>query len=352
MSEISMIGFDTAKNVFQACCTDAQGLVVKNLRLKRRQVVEFFGKTAACMVALEACGASYYWARQIAALGHTVKLVPPPFLKRYCSSHKSDARDAHALAMAGRDPMLRPVPVKSEDEQADLMRFKVRSLLVRQHTQAGNSLRGLLAEFGLTANSGTKGLETLIARIETGAVALPQPAIAALAILVRHWRGLGGEIAALNAALIAHARSDERTRRLMTVPGVGPVIASVCAAKLGDPGRFACGRDFAAWLGLTPKQHASGDKRKLGSITKAGDEDLRSLLVLGAAAVLIRAKRKPDNADPWAAAILRRKPFKVAAVALAARIARTLWAILKRGGVYEPRRAQTFVIKPFTPCRA
>lgn len=337
MSEISMIGFDTAKNVFQACCVDGQGLVVKNLRLKRRQVVTFFEKTPRCTVALEACGASYHWARRIIGLGHAVKLVPPPFLKRFLSGHKNDARDAHALALAGRDAMLRPVPIKSENEQADLMHFKVRSLLVRQYTQASNSLRGQLAEFGLTANSGTKGLETLIEKIETGAVKLPDMAVAALAVLARQWRGLNLEIARLTAALTLQIKGNERIQRLMTVPGVGPISAGVCAAKLGDASRFASGRDFAAWLGLTPEQHSSGQKRKLGSITKAGDEDLRSLLVLGAAAVLIRTKRKQDSADPWVAAILRRRPFKVAAVALAARNARTMWAILKNGSVYQPR---------------
>ena len=344
MSEISMIGFDTAKNVFQACCLDRHGSVVKNLRLKRRQVLEFFEKMAACTVALEACGSSYHWARQIAGLGHAVKLVPPPFLKRFLNGHKNDARDAHALALAGGDGMLRPVPVKSEEEQAQLMGFKVRSLLVRQYTQASNSLRGQLAEFGLTANAGAKGLETLIARIETGVVTLPAQAVAAVAVLTRHWRALGFEIAKLTAALNLQIKGNERIQRLMTVPGVGPVTASVCAAKLGDPSRFACGRDFAAWLGLTPKQQSSGQKRRLASITKAGDEDLRSLLVLGAAAVLIRTKRKRDNADPWAAAILKRRPFKVAAVALAARNARTLWAILKNGSVYEPRRDKTLTL--------
>lgn len=339
MSEISMIGFDTAKNVFQVCGLDASGSVVKNIRLKRRQVLEFFEKLHACTVALEACGASYYWARQITQQGHIVKLVPPPFLKRFLNSHKNDARDA--LALAARDPLLRPVPVKSETEQADLMLFKVRSLLVRQYTQASNSLRGQLAEFGLTANTGAKGLEGLVEKIETGTEILPDMAVAALAVLIRHWRNLSVEIARLTARLIQQIKGNERIQRLMTVPGVGPIIACVCAAKLGDASRFACARDFAAWLGLTPKQHSTAQKRRLGSITKAGDEDLRSLLVLGAATVLIRAKRKPDSANPWAKAILKRRPFKVAAVALAARNARTLWAILRDGSVYEPHRSKT-----------
>jgi transposase len=341
MERVSMIGIDTAKNVFQVCGLDDSGSVVMNIRLKRRQVLAFFEKQPACTVAFEACGASYYWARQITQRGHLVKLVPPPFLKRFMNRHKNDARDAHALALAGGDPLLRPVPVKSETEQADLMLFKVRSLLVRQYTQASNSLRGQLAEFGLTANTGTKGLEGLVEKIEAGSVMLPDMAVAALAVLIRHWRNLSVEIAGLTASLIQQVKGNERIARLMTVPGVGPIIACVCAAKLGDASRFACARDFAAWLGLTPKQNSTAHRRRLGSITKAGDEDLRSLLVLGAATALIRAKRKPDSADPWAKAILKRRPFKVAAVALAARNARTLWAILRDGSVYEPRRSRT-----------
>ena len=339
MNEISTIGMDTAKSVFQLHGIDALGDCKLLRRLKRREILAFFKKQPSCTVALEACGASHYWGREIAALGHTVKLVPPPFVKRFAEGRrKTDARDAKALAFAGRSCDLRPVPVKSAERQAELLVVTARSLLVRQHTQLGNALRGHLAEFGLTARTGEKGLEGLLDMVESGEAMLPEASLAVFAVLIGQWRRLGAEIARLTAMLIAQAKGNETVRRLMAVPGVGPVIASVFALKIDDPSRFACGRNCAAWLGLTPNEHSSGGKRRLGAITKAGDEDLRSLLVLGAATVLMRAKRAPESAGSWVAGITRRRPFKVAAVALAARMARTLWALLKHGTPYEPRR--------------
>lgn len=337
MDDISMIGLDTAKSVFQVCVIGSDEAVLKNIRLKRRQLVDYFAALPPSPVAVEACAASYHWARQLLALGHSVKLVPPPFLKRFRGPHKNDARDAHALALAGGHRQLRPVPVKSEDQQAALMTMKVRRLLVGQHTQAANSLRAMLGEFGHIAPRGEKGLESLVQRVESGEAPVPSRGLEALAILVRQWRGLGFEIASLSATLVGAARSDADSVRLMSVPGVGPLIAQACLVKTGDASRFACGRDFAAWLGLVPKQKSTAKSLKLGSITKAGDEDLRSLLVMGAASVLIRAKARPASADPWVAGILRRKKFKVAAVALAARMARILWALMRHGGVYRPR---------------
>jgi transposase len=211
---------------------------------------------------------------------------------------------------------------------------------VRQHTQTGNALRGHLAEFGLTARGGAKGLEDLVAKVESGEAHVPGAAVAALAALTGQWRRLEADIAGLTAQLICQAKASETAKRLMSVPGVGPVTASVFALKVDDPGRFACGRNCAAWLGLVPNLRASAGKSRLGAISKAGDEDLRSLLVMGAASLLIRAKAAPDKADPWVRDIARRKPFKVAAVALAARTARTLWALARHGGTYKSR-AQT-----------
>ena len=338
MEQISMIGLDTAKSIFQVHGTDEKGECKLVLRLKRRDVLAFFRKLPPCTVALEACGASHYWAREIGALGHRVLLVPPRFAKLFVEGRrKNDARDAKALNFAGKSPDLRAVPVKSAGRQAELLVIKARSLLVRQHTQTGNALRGHLAEFGLTARTGGKGLEDLIARVESGEAQVPAAAIAALAALTGQWRRLEADIAGLTAQLIAQARTSEAAKRLMGVPGVGPVIASVFALKIDDPKRFACGRNCAAWLGLVPNLRASAGKSRLGAISKAGDEDLRSLLVMGAASLLIRAKAAPDKADPWVADIARRKPFKVAAVALAARIARTLWALLRHGGTYKSR---------------
>lgn len=338
MEEISMIGLDTAKSIFQVHGTDDKGECRLVRRLKRRDVLAFFRKLPGCTVALEACGASHYWAREIEALGHEVKLVPPRFVKLFVEGRrKTDARDAKALALAGKSPDLRAVPVKSAQRQAELLVIKARSLLVRQHTQTGNALRGHLAEFGLTARTGAKGLEELIAKVESGEAHVPDAAIAALAALLGQWRRLEEAIAKLTAQLEAQARTSETAKRLMSVPGVGPVTASVFALKVDDPQRFACGRNCAAWLGLVPNLRASAGKSRLGAISKAGDEDLRSLLVMGAASILIRAKAAPDKADPWIRDIARRKPFKVAAVALAARMARTLWALTRHGGTYKRR---------------
>ena len=342
MDEISTIGMDTAKSVFQLHGIDAMGDCQLVRRLKRREVLGFFAKQPALTVALEACGASHYWGREIAALGHTVKLVPPRFAKRFAEGRrKTDARDAKALALAGRSADLRPVPVKSAGRQAELLVIAARNLLIRQHTQLGNALRGHLAEFGLTARLGGKGLEDLLDKVESGQAALPEAALQALAALIGQWRGLGADIAKLTAQLLAQAKGNETVRRLMAVPGVGPVTASVFALKIDDPSRFACGRNCAAWLGLTPNEASTAGKRHLGAITKAGDGELRSLLVLGAATLLIRAKRSPQSAHPWVTGIAKRRPFKVAAVALAARLARTLWALLKHGATYQPRRAAT-----------
>jgi transposase len=339
VKDISMIGLDTSKSVFEICACDATGAVVNRARLKRGQLVDWFSKRETCTVVLEACGASYHWARCFEKQGHTVKLVPPNALSKYKTGrHKNDARDAEALACAGRDPGLRPVPVKSEEQQADHMTVKVRALLVRQATQSANALRGLLGEFGLVAPRGCKGLEDLIGRIETAAIELPGTALEALAALAKHWRRLMAEIVRLTQDINLRARSDERSVRLMGIPGVGPIIAATLLAKIGDATRFESGRDLAAWIGLVPRQNATAGKTTLRSITKAGDQDLRWLLVQGAASVLLRAKAHPSCVEPWIADIVRRKPFKVAAVALAARIARTAWALLAHDDVYRPRR--------------
>lgn len=340
MNEISMIGLDTAKRVFQLCGIDREGSVVLVRRLKRRELLGFVAKLARCRIALEACGASYHWAREFEKLGHTALLVPPGFVKRFAEGRaKSDARDAKALAFAGRSADLRPVPVRSEADQAALMLVKVRSLMTRQRTQAANALRGHLAEFGITAAAGNRGFAELMARLEKDGFGLPEPAVAALSLLAAHWRDIDAAIAKLGASLLERAKADPVVKRLSRMPGVGPITATVFALKV-DASRFKTGRALAAWLGLTPKQHSSGEKRRLGGITKAGDEDLRSLLVLGAAARLIAAKRHIHTADPWVRDLLKRRPFKVAAVAVAAHMARGLWAMLKTGADYRtPRHA-------------
>jgi len=342
MRETIIIGLDIAKNVFQLHGADEKGNTTLKRRLKRAQLVAFFTKHPRCVVAIEACGSAHYWGREIAALGHTVKLVPAAFAKSFGDSrNKNDARDAAALSVAGTRPNLRPVPVKSEARQATLVRHKARALLVRQHTQLGNALRGLMAEFGLIARVGDKGLADLAEAVVTGSARLAAIARTALEALIRQWQEAAAAIAKLSAAILEEARNDATVRRLMSAPCVGPMIAVLFAAKLEDPNRFRSGRSCAAWLGLTPKEDASAEKRRLGAISKAGDEDLRSLLVLGAASVLQHAKRNPAKADPWVRNILQRRPFKVAAVALAARTARILWALLKSGESSTPRRSKT-----------
>jgi transposase len=339
MYETIIIGLDIAKNVFQAHGADEKGRTTFKRRLKRSQVLPFLAKQPPCVVAMESCGAAHYWGRKIDALGHTAKLVPAGFAKSFRDSrNKNDARDAAALSVGGVQPHLRPVPVKSEAQQAQLVRHKARALLVRQHTQIGNALRGHLAEFGVIARLGDKGLAELIEAVTAGSGKLPEIAGKALEVLIRQWQALADEIAKLSAAIWEDARSDTTVKRLMGVPSVGPMIASTFAAKVEDPSRFRSARTFTAWLGLAPKEDASAEKRRRGAISKAGDADLRSLLVLGASSVLQHAKRNPAKADPWVRNILKRRPFKVAAVALAARTARILWAMLKSGESYTPRR--------------
>lgn len=340
MEHISTIGLDTSKSVFQVHGFDAKGNDTLVKRLKRREVLAFFAKLPPCVVSLEACGSSHYWGREIKALGHVVKLVPPPFVKRFLSGRrKTDARDAKALALAGQSAGLRAVPVKSQEQQAEGMAVKVRGLLVRQHTQIGNSLRAMIAEFGHTSAIGDKGLEALIARVESADAEVPKAALEALAASVRQWRSLGEEIAKLTTLLLAKAKADPVVRRLMAVPGVGPLGAMVFVNKVNDPKRFKCGRDCSAWLGFVPNEHSTAGKVRRGSITKEGDEGLRTLMVLGAVSVLLHARRNPATASPWVVEILKRRPFKVAAVALAARNARTLWALLKHGTAFKQRRA-------------
>jgi transposase len=358
MNEVSMIGLDTAKNVFQLCGLNTEGAGTLERRLKRVEVAGFFRKLPPCTVALEACGGSHHWARTLLKLGHRVHLIAPQFVKRFAEGRrKTDQRDAKAVAFAAKSPDLRPVPVKSEEEQAQLAVLSARRLLVNQRTQTGNALRGHLCEFGLVARTGDSGLEGLLNKLEAGEIAVPKSALEAIAALAFQWRGLGERIARLTSQLTVAAKANTTTRRLMQVPGVGPIIATAFVLKVPEPQRFASARNCAAWLGLVCNERSSGSKRRLGGITKAGDEDLRMLLVQGAAARIVAAKRKSKTADPtadpkagpkadpkadptadlWLRRMIAEKPFKVAAVALAARMARTLWAMLNSGADYSPK---------------
>lgn len=332
MNEISMIGLDLAKRVFQVHCADAAGELVLGRRLRRGQVLGFFARLAPCVVGMEACASAHYWARELAALGHEVRLVPPSYVKPFVKrGRKNDAADAAAICRAMASPGMCFVPVKSAEDQAGLMLHRSRRLLVRQRTQLANALRAHLAELGIVAPQGETGLKELIATIANDDDRrLPAAARTALALLAAQLEAAEAGIAALDKEIRAWHRASEASRRLATIPGIGPLAASAITATVGDVSRFRRGRDFAAWLGLVPSQNSTGGKTVLGSITKMGDRYLRALLVLGATAMLRR-----KGYGPWLAGLKARKKARQASVALANKMARIAWAILAHGGVYR-----------------
>jgi transposase len=333
-----MIGLDLAKGVFQVHGIDAAGEVVVRRSLRRGQMLGFFGKLSPCLIGMEACASSHHWARALSAFGHEVRLVPPAHVKPWVKrGRKNDATDAAAIcaAMASRDATF--VPVKTPDQQAGLMLHRARRLLVTQHTMSANAVRSHLAEFGLVEAQGAAGLGRLVAIVADGDdPRLPELARQALAMLVAQMKEAEAGIAALDLKIRAWARADEASRRLATIPGIGPLTASAIVATVGDVARFPTGRDFAAWLGLVPSQHSTGGKTVLGAITKMGDRYLRSLLVLGATAML---RRREAGWGPWLAGLLARKSARQASVALANKMARVVWAILAHGGVYRKPEA-------------
>lgn len=335
MKQITTIGLDLAKQVFQVHAADSEGAPVFSRKLRRADVLGFFKKTPRCLVGLEACGGAHYWAREIGALGHEVRLIPPVYVKPYVKRGKTDAADAEAICEAVTRKTMRFVPVKSADQQAAAMVLKTRELLVRQQTQAINALRAHLAELGIIAAAGTAKMASLIeiVRDETDK-RLPQAARFALTEIADQIEGLNRKIGKLEHAIVMEAKRDDDMRRLCTIPGVGAIIAASIKAMVPDPGGFTSGRHFAAWLGLTPKSHSSGGKERLGGISKMGNPMLRSLLVLGATSVLRHVKGNA-SAPAWLSALLARRPFKVVAVALANKMARVIWALLTKGGTYR-----------------
>lgn len=336
MSEITTIGLDLAKNVFQAHGADALGRLVLRRKLRRDQVLAFFSQLPPCVVAMEACGGAHFWGREIGKLGHEVRLIPPAYVKPFVKRQKNDVADAEAICEAALRPTMRFVPVKSEETQGAAMVFRVRELLIRQRTQAINALRGHLAEFGQIVPQGAANAARLIAIVENQDSDLPADAIATLKVLVAALIHLETEIARLDAEIARRAKEDEVARRLMTVPGIGPLIATALAVLAPPPGTFRKARDFAAWLGLTPRQHSTGGKQRLGATTKMGERSLRRLLILGANSVIIKrhvhATARPGT---WLAGMLMRKPPLLVRVALANKMARIVWALMARGGVYQ-----------------
>lgn len=333
MSVVS-IGLDLAKSVFQVHGVDAAGHTVLRRRLARGDLVAFFAKQPASLVGMEACSSAHHWARELVQLGHTVRLIPPQYVKPYVKRNKTDAADAEAICEAVGRPNMRFVPIKTREQQAVLDR--VRSLLVRQRTATINALRGLLTEFGVVAGKGTQRISDLNERMgKLSDEALPDEAREALTCLFNQIDDLGLRIHAMERRIIAWHRASEASQRLASAPGVGPITATALVAAVGDGTQFKSARHFAAWLGLTPRVRASGEKERVGRITKGGDRYLRTLLIHGARAVVGTTFRKGVTVRPWLAALVNRRPVNVAATAVAHKTARALWAMLTRCEAYR-----------------
>ena len=338
MAQVSTIGLDLAKNVFQVHGIDDQGKVLVRRSLRRAEVIPFFSKLAPCLIGMEACGTAHHWARELIKLGHTIKIMPPAYVKPYVKRGKTDAADAEAIAEAVTRPTMRFVAVKSVEQQGMLMLHKVRELLVRQRVMLTNALRGHLAELGLIAAQGQSGLKDLIAQFHAEQSNLPELARAALRRLINQIGEVAAEIGKSEKEIVAWCRTDAASQRLITIPGIGPITASMISASVPDPTLFSSGRQFAAWLGLTPKARSSGGKERLGGISKQGDGTIRRLLVVGATA-MIRMARRDNPGRTWAKQLLERKPARVVSVALANKTARIAWAVLARGEVYKAAAA-------------
>jgi transposase len=338
--QITTIGLDIAKNVFQVHCIDAAEKVVVRKQLRCGQVMKFFEALPPCLVGMEACATAHYWARELTKLGHEVRLMPAKDVKAYVKRNKNDAADAEANCEAVRRPTMRFVKVKSAEQQGRLMQHRARDLLMRQRTQAINALRAHMAELGIVAAQGREGLKGLLAIIaDDGDERVPIDARASLIVLAAQLQALKTLVGSIEKRIIAQHRASEESKRVATIPGIGVLGASAIAATVTDPSAFRSGRDFAAWIGLVPRQDSTGGKQKLGPISKQGDRYLRRLLVVGAHAVLRRAKQSPQN-YPWLAQLLARRPFKLVAIALANKMARVAWALVARGSTYRvPRLA-------------
>ena len=331
MQTITTIGFDIAKSVFQVHGVDSAGEVVIRRQLKRRYVLAFFQKLSPCLVGIEACASSHYWSRELQALGHSVRLMPPAYVKPYVKRQKNDMADAEAIYEAVTRANMRFVPTKTTEQQSCLMLHRTRHLFIRQQTAVINSIRAHLAEFGIVAPVGRKGVaELLLIVADPSDKRVSEVARACVAAL-----SLKQQILEFDRLIMAWHRSNQTSKRLHYIPGVGPMLATALVASVADPRTFRSGRNFSAWIGLVPKQHSSGGKDRLGSISKQGDRYLRGLFVAGALAVIRYAKIHGTKHRPWLTALLGRRPTKVAAIALANKIARMAWAMMAKGERYK-----------------
>jgi transposase len=338
MDEISTIGLDIAKSVFQVHGVDADGAVVIRKRVSRAKVLEFFAALPPCLVGIEACPTAHHWSRRLQVLGHTVKLMPPSYVKAYLKRSKNDANDAAAICEAVMRPSMRFVATKSEQQQSVLMMHRSRQLLVRQRTMLSNAIRGHLAELGIISAKGRNGTAELLAILTNEQDdRIPAAARFSLDVLARQYAVLTTEIGIIEKRIHAWHRSCEESRRLQEIPGVGPIVATALIAEVGDWKAFSSGRGLAAWIGLVPRQHSTGGKQRLGRISKQGNRHLRWLLVAGAMAV-IRYARQHGTKRLWLVRLMGRRPTKVAAVALANKIARMAWAMMVHGERFKEQR--------------
>jgi transposase len=333
VDQISRIGMDTSKHVFQLHGVNAAEQVVLRKKLRRKEMIAFFQKLAPTVIAIEACGGSHHWARLLTSFGHAVRLIAPQLVKPYVKRGKNDAADAEALCEAMSRPTMRFVPVKTAEQQAALMLVGVRDRLIRNCTQLSNAIRGYAVEFGMTAAKGMAHLDPLLERVRADE-SLPALARELFAVQAEEYHQLQAQIDAVDAKLAAWHKTNDCSRRLAKIPGVGPIVAALLQMKAPAPELFRSGRQFAAWIGLTPKDHSTAGKVRLGVITRAGDEALRSVLVSGATAV-IRHVRHGGRADPWIVELLKRKPPKLAAVALANKTARIAWKLMVTNESYS-----------------
>lgn len=333
--EITTIGLDIAKNVFQVHGVNCEGKVVLRRKVKRDQLLTLLGELQPCLIGIEACATAHHWARQLQAFGHEVRLMPPAYVKAYVKRNKNDAADAEAICEAVTRPTMRFVPIKSADAQSVLMLHRARHLLVRQRTAQVSAMRAHLAEYGVIAPKGRAHVRELVEALASGTAPIPDLARQTLLLIADMIEGLSQQIRAIEIELMRWHRATIASRRLETIPGIGFITATALAATVGDARVFRSGRQFAAWLGLVPKQHSSGGKERMGGISKMGDRYLRHLLVVGATAVLRYTRRKTTTVSIWADRLLERKPARLVSVAVANKMARIAWAVMTREEDYR-----------------